>query len=158
MPAFFGILWWRDCRSGLAGPLGALFCFGVASYLMCPPMARTLELGVVELPFFFGCFGAAVFFWLFSQNLFNDGFRLRLWHRGVLLLAEALGTGRWLVRQTAPDFGAEFDLVGILLLAHQLLSLTLLVCALVLAYQGRAGDGDPPSLALLDHTLELALE
>ena len=140
MLAFFAVLWWRDCRGQLTGPLGALFCFGVASYLMCPPMARAWELGVIEAPFFFGCFGAAVFFWLFSQALFDDGFRLRPWHGGVLLLAEALGTGRWLVRQTAPEFGAEVDLAGILLLAHQLLSLTLIVSTLVLAYLGRAGD------------------
>lgn len=138
--AFFAILWWRDCRDRPAGPLGTLFCFGVASYLICPPMARTWEFGVFELPIFFGCFGAAVFLWLFSQALFDDGFRLSPWHGGVLLLAEGLGAGRWLARHMAPDLDAEFDLAGILLLAHQLLSLILIISALVLAYLGRAGD------------------
>ncbi len=138
--AFFSVLWWRGCRSQRAGWLGVLFCFGVASYLLCPPLARIWQFGVIEAPFFFGCFGSAVFFWLFSRALFEDSFRLRAWHGGLLLLAEGLGTARWLLQDVVTDLEAGSDLVDILLLMHQLLSLALIAWALALAYLGRAGD------------------
>ena len=140
MLAFLAIVWWRDLRGHLAGPLLAVFCFGVASYLLCPPLARTWQLGLIEVPFFIGCFGAAVFFWLMSRALFDDAFRLRLRHFGLLLLAESLHGGRWLINQGAAGVEWGVDLAAILLIAHQLLSLTLIVAALLQAQLGRAAD------------------
>jgi AraC-like DNA-binding protein len=75
-----------------------------------------------------------------SRALFDDGFTVRPWHGGVLLLTEALGGGRWLVRSGWLTIDRSDDIAGVLLIAHQLLSLTLTVSALVLAYLGREGD------------------
>ena len=58
------------------GPLGALYLMGIAAYLLCPPVARHWHLGWTEFIFFVGCFGAAVYFRLFSRAMFGDSFRL----------------------------------------------------------------------------------
>ena len=152
MLAFIAIVWWRDLRGHLAGPLVALFSFGVASYLLCPLLHRSWQFGLIELPFFFGCFGGAVFFWLMSRALFDDGFRLRIWHAGLLVFAEALHGVRWLINRSESTIGIElgFDLSSILLTAHQLLSLALTVAALVQAHLGRADDLVEARLRLRD--------
>ncbi len=136
--AFVAILWLRDSRGNLVGPMGALFCFAIASYLLCPPLYRHWQLGVLEAPFFFGCYGAAVFFWLMSRAIFDDGFRLRLWHGGLLLIMEVLGV--WQRLGESQVLGAGFELGQVPLVLHQLLSLGITVSALILAFLGRAGD------------------
>lgn len=92
------------------------------------------------MPFFIGCFGGAVFFRLMSRALFDDAFRLRLRYFGLLVLAESLHGGRWLINQGAAEVEWSVDLAAILLIAHQLLSLTMIVAALLQAQLGRAAD------------------
>jgi AraC-like DNA-binding protein len=140
MLAFNAVLWLRGLRGSLVGPLGALFCFGIASYLLCPPLVRVWQLGLLELPFFFGCFGVAVFFWLMSRAIFDDRFRLRPWHGAVLLVMEGLGGWHRYTQSLPPETRTTFDPAQLSLVLHQLLSLGITVSALVLAFLGRAGD------------------
>lgn len=140
MLAFSAVLWLRDLRASLAGPLGALFCFGVASYLLCPPLVRIWDLGLLELPFFFGCFGVAAFFWLMSRAIFDDSFRLRPWHGGVLLVLEGLGGWHRYTQSLPPETRATLDPAQLSLVVHQLLSLAITIHALALAFLGKADD------------------
>lgn len=139
MLSFIAILWLRDLRRSLAGQLGSLFCFGVASYLLCPPLDRIWQLGLLEFPFFFGCFGVAMFFWLMSRAIFDDGFRLRPWH-ALLLIMEVLGGWHLYAQTLPPQNRATVDPAQLSLVLHQLLSLGITISALVLASLGRAGD------------------
>jgi len=90
-----------------------------------------------EWPFFFGCFGAAGFFLAMSRAIFDDGFSLRPWHGGVLVILEGLGFWHHF-GQGAP--GPDIDTVQLALVGHQLLSLGITVAALVQAFAGRAED------------------
>lgn len=132
MLSFVALLWLRDARDRLAGLMAALFCFGVISYLLCPPLVRDWQWGILEAPFYFGCFGAAVFFYLMSRAFFDDRFRLQAWHAGLLILMIALGAWHRL--------GVDIASAQIALVLHQLLSLAVTVAALVLAFLGKAGD------------------
>jgi hypothetical protein len=135
--AFTAILWLRDLRGSLVGVLGALFCFGIISYLLCPLLDRTWAVCLLEVPFFFGCFGVAVFFWLMSRALFDDSFRLRPWHGVLLLVMEALGGWHLFLPTLLDEAGAAFAELPLTL--HQLLSLGITVAAVILAFlrQGR---------------------
>ena len=52
----------RDLSFSLVGYLVAVFCFGVASYLICPIIAVHGELGPLDVVIYFGCFGMPIFF------------------------------------------------------------------------------------------------
>ncbi len=130
---------WRTA----VGMLGALFAFGVASYLICPLLARDWRIGAWENLFLFGCFGVAVFFWLFSRALFDDRFRLNPAH--ALAVAAVVGIGFW--RHHAPWFplgtAAAADFRGLqpwLAALPQFLSLSFVVLALAQAQLGRGPD------------------
>lgn len=140
MAAFVALIWLRDAGRSQAGKLVALFAFGVLSYLLCPPMARQWNLGVLEAPFFVGCFGVAVFFYLMARAIFDDGFRLRWWHGALLVTAEVLGVSRWLLTERWGDHPDAVNAASHLLLLHQLLSLGLTGLALALAARGWSAD------------------
>ncbi|MDE0942267.1 MAG: helix-turn-helix domain-containing protein [Alphaproteobacteria bacterium] len=147
MLTFLAMLWLRDTHKSLPGRLAALFLFAIVSYLLCPPLDRHWQLGILELPIFFGCFGAALFFYLMSRAVFDDQFRLRPWHAVILLTMEAMGFWH---RYGGPpaaitsagevSFFASFDPGQIALVLHQMLSLGLTLAALILALTGKAAD------------------
>jgi AraC-like DNA-binding protein len=137
---YIALVWLRDAGRHPSGWLVALFAFGVASYLLCPPMAREWQLGLVEVPFFAGCFSVAVFFFLMTCTIFDDSFRLRWWHGFLVLVAVMLGAARWLITQQAEGGTAAAEATGMLLLAHQILSLGLTGFALIVAARGLPAD------------------
>jgi len=138
--AFIAVLWFRDVQRKQLGILVALFCFSIASYLMCPPMAREWQLGIIEVPFFIGCYTAAVFFFLMSQAIFDDQFRLRPWNAALLLVMIALGFWHRYADSLNPDTNVAFNSATLSLALHQILSLGITISALILARKGKDGD------------------
>lgn len=129
----------RDLRTSLVGGLVAVFCFGVASYLVCPLIATSWDLGPFELALYFGCFGVPAFFWLLSRSIFDDQFRLAPVHWVVLGVLEALGFWH-LAELTHGPWLSDFDTLTTSLVAHQFSSLGIIVWSLVAAYRGRKID------------------
>jgi len=123
------------------GPLAALYLFGVVGYLLCPLVARHWHLGWVEVIFFIGCFGAAVYFWLFTRAMFEDSFRLRPYHAIAILAV----VGFALVQRYAatpdtlfgPDPSAGRKIYAVI---PQILSLCFVLLALTQAQIGRRDD------------------
>ena len=123
------------------GPLGALYLYGVIAYLLCPPVARDWHLGWLEVFFFVGCFGAAVYFWLFTRALFNDSFRFTPYHALPIIVV----VGFALVQRYAADADAVFgpgggaakEIYGVI---PQILSLSFVLLALAQAQIGRRDD------------------
>jgi len=138
--AFTLTVWLRDLRNRLVGPLGALFFFCVISYLLCPPLARDWQLGVFEIPFFIGCFGAAPVFWLFSRAIFDDQFQVRWWHGAIVLAMELLGIGHRLSKWDAGVPSSVWGDPQLYLFAHQIASLAITLSALMLALSGWRDD------------------
>lgn len=123
------------------GPLAALYLFGVIGYLLCPLVAREWHLGWVEVIFFIGCFGAAVYFWLFTRAMFNDSFRLRPYHAIAILAVVGFALVQ---RYTAtpdtlfgPDPSAGRKIYAVI---PQILSLAFVLLALTQAQIGRRYD------------------
>ncbi len=138
--AFVAILWLRDARKRLTGVLVAVFMFGVISYLLCPPLDRHWQFGILEVPFFIGCYGAALFFYLMSRAIFDDGFRLQTWHLLLLAILEGLGAWHRFGLAVITDIVLPFHSEQLPLVLHQLLSLGITITALVLALLGRSND------------------
>lgn len=109
MLAFIAILWLWNAHRTVTGLLVALFCFSIASYLLCPPMVRHWQLGVIELPFFAGCFSAALFFYLMSRAIFDDQFQLRPWHLALFCLMVGLGAVHRYGAGLPPESGFQTD-------------------------------------------------
>ncbi|TGK18368.1 helix-turn-helix domain-containing protein [Leptospira kmetyi] len=67
--------------------LGSLFCASLIFYFLCPMFARNhaefhpILIIVVHM----GCYSVSIFFYLFVRSLFEDEFRLRIWH-GLLFV------------------------------------------------------------------------
>jgi AraC-like DNA-binding protein len=86
----------RDHGRLLAARLGALFAVGTSAYAICSaagmqgPHAWAFPLLALSA-------GNNVVFWLLAAALFDDGFRLRLWHVGLWALMVALGLGDCLI-------------------------------------------------------------
>ncbi len=137
---FMGVLWLREARRHQSGLMVTLFCYSVASYLLCPPLDRYWQLGPMEWPFFMGCFSVAGFFFLMSRGIFSDRFRFRPWHAGMLFFLVLLGSWhRYGTDISAGLFGSN-ALAELPLVTHQMFSLGITVSALLLAWQEKAGD------------------
>ena len=129
----------RDLRFSLVGYLVAVFCFGVATYLICPVIAVHGDLGLLDVLIYFGCFGNPVFFLLLSQSIFDDRFRLRPAHGALLALVEMLGFWR-LAELIYGPWNWGFDTTAASLIAQQFAALGIIVWSLVAAYRGRRID------------------
>lgn len=123
------------------GPLGALYLLGIVGYLLCPPVARDWHLGWVEVIFFIGCFGAAVYFWLFTRAMFDDSFRLRPYHALAVLAVVGFGLAQRYAASPEAVFGIEASAgKKIYSVIPQILSLCFVVLALTQAQIGRRDD------------------
>ncbi|MER9586172.1 hypothetical protein [Mesorhizobium sp. M0276] len=129
----------RDLRFSLVGYLVALFCFGVASYLICPVIAVHGNLGPLGILIYFGCFGNPVLFLLLSQSIFDDRFRLRPEHGALLALVEMVGFWR-LAELIYGPWNWGVDTASASLIAQQFAALGIIVWSLVAAYRGRRID------------------
>lgn len=123
------------------GTLGALYLLGIVGYLLCPPVARDWQLGWVEVVFFIGCFGAAVYFWLFTRAMFDDSFRLRPYHALAVLAVVGFGLAQRYAASPEAVFGIDASAgKKIYSVIPQILSLCFVVPALTQAQIGRRDD------------------
>lgn len=65
--------------------LGSLFTSSLIAYFICPWLDHSTNIFISVLVHT-GCFSVSIFFYLFVSSLFEDGFKLKLWH-GVLFLS-----------------------------------------------------------------------
>lgn len=112
-----------------------LFAYSVMAYMLCSSITLFPRLGPFQYLVMPGCAGLPFFFWWFSSALFNDAFRIRLWHGVLFALLE--GLGHWM----AFGPGMELDMAntgGLVL--HHVIALGLAFSALFEALNSRAGD------------------
>ncbi|TGK43484.1 helix-turn-helix domain-containing protein [Leptospira andrefontaineae] len=64
--------------------LGSLFTSSLIAYFICPWLDHSTNIFILILVHT-GCFSVSIFFYLFVSSLFEDGFKLKIWH-GVLFL------------------------------------------------------------------------
>ncbi|PKA16848.1 helix-turn-helix domain-containing protein [Leptospira haakeii] len=65
--------------------LGSLFISSLIAYFICPWLDHSANLFLLILVHS-GCFSVSIFFYLFVSSLFEDGFKLKVWH-GVLFFS-----------------------------------------------------------------------
>jgi AraC-like DNA-binding protein len=128
----------RDVRPLQTGVWLGLFCLSALAHLLCP-LALAGSFSASTLLLQLGCFGLPGFFWLAASALFNERFRAGPLHLAALVVLEGLGFWHF---GTAPGTPLilSVDARGIALVAHQFLSLALVVWVLISAYRGRAND------------------
>jgi AraC-like DNA-binding protein len=128
---------------GVVGGLGALYAFGVAGYLLCPPVIRQTENLALEIGVLAGCLGVGVYFWLFSRALFVERFRPGLRHAAAVLSVLGLAY----LSHYVPDLpdrllglGPESPAAQFYRRLTQILGLAFVVLALAQAELGKADD------------------
>ena len=82
----------RDYGGLVAARLGALFAVGTGAYAITSAAGFSAHLGAWAIPLLAMSAGNNVVFWTLSAALFDDGFRLRWWHRALWLLLVVAGT------------------------------------------------------------------
>lgn len=118
-----------------AGVAMLLFAVSVMAYMLCSSRTLFPLLGPFQYLVMPGCVGLPFFFWWFSNALFNDAFRIRLWHGLLLALLE--GLGHWMA--FGPRMGPELVNTGSLVL-HHVIALGLAFFALFEALKSRDSD------------------
>lgn len=118
-----------------AGVAMLFFAVSIMAYMLCSSRTLFPLLGPFQYLVMPGCVGLPLFFWWFSSALFNDAFRIRLWHG--LFLAFLEGLGYWMA--FGPRLGPELVSTGILVL-HHVIALGLAFAALFEALKSRDSD------------------
>jgi len=107
----------RDFRSVVAGRLAVAFALGSAVHAVASAIGSTAPVSIWHAPLVAISTGNIVVFWLFTRALFDDAFKMRLWH--VLIWAAVAGFSfvncAWIAPASAGN--ARFSIVAINLLA-----------------------------------------
>lgn len=119
----------------LSARLTALFFTGTGGYLICSSPINIVGDGMAAQIAYAFCRMNAVFFWLFAQSLFVDGFRLRAGHWGLIVAMVAFG---YLAYPWALDSGLSYGRT--LAVAYQVCELALALHALWIVWRGYGGD------------------
>ncbi len=100
----------RDHGRLLAAKLGAVFAAGGAVYAIWSAPELRAELGAWRVPMMAIANGDNVIFWLFARALFDDDFRLRPWHAGLVaaVVAPVLVCG-WVLRPMYSPLAGPID-------------------------------------------------
>ena len=70
----------RDYRGVVAGRLAAAFALGSAAHAVTYAIGSTSPVSIWHAPLIAISTGNIVVFWLFTRALFDDAFKMRLWH------------------------------------------------------------------------------
>ena len=70
----------RDFRDVVAGRLAAAFALGSAAHAVTYAIGATSPVSIWHAPLIALSTGNIVVFWLFTRALFDDAFKMRLWH------------------------------------------------------------------------------
>src|SRR5713226_3114246 len=71
---------YRDYRGVVAGRLAAAFALGSAAHAVTYAIGSTSPVSIWHAPLIAISTGIIVVFWLFTRALFDDAFKMRLWH------------------------------------------------------------------------------
>ncbi len=132
----------KDYGQARVGQLGALFLFSTISYLFCGRFDG-MGIWVVLGPLFYiGCYTSPLCFWLFVRAIFDDSFRVKIWHGAVFLLFLVVGFGIQLLPDTVDGNKNFIELSpqDIAFLLRQILALVFVLHALALTGLGREED------------------
>jgi AraC-like DNA-binding protein len=106
----------RDYRAAVAGRLAAAFALGSAAHAVTYAIGAASPVSIWHAPLIAISTGNIVVFWLFTRALFDDAFKLRLWH--ALVWAAVAGFSfincAWIAPVSAGN--VRFSLVAINLL------------------------------------------
>ena len=105
----------RGFGTVLAGRLAAAFAIGSAAHAVTASIGNTGPISATHAPLIAISTGNVVVFWLFTQALFHETFRLRRWHALVWagVVAFSFVNCTWL----APASGARLSIIAVNLLA-----------------------------------------
>lgn len=124
----------RDAGRTWAGRLSAAFMATAAAYLLCSSAYVRAAAGEA-LPLLVAvCLAGPAILWLGALAIFQENFRPRLWHGGVILAIEFFG----LASLGTVDLGRASG--ELFTLAHRLLVVALYGHALWIAWHGRRDD------------------
>lgn len=120
--------------------LGALYCLGVAAFVLTSAREAGQFLGHWRYPLVLLCVTKAAWFWLFAKSLFADDFRLRPAQLGIVASVGVYGLWQQLAYVPAARSGLVTAGERAAALGFELLVLALVVLALIEAWRGLAGD------------------
>lgn len=105
----------RGFGTVLAGRLAAAFAIGSAAHAVTASIGATGPISAAHAPLIAISTGNVVVFWLFTRALFDETFRLRVWHALVWAVVAAFSfvNCMWL----APASGARLSIIAVNLLA-----------------------------------------
>lgn len=131
-----GLLVLREKRAHLAASIVVAFALGLIAYLLCSaPFWATLPTwlrAVLTL----GCLANPLLFWLLSQSIFADGFKLGARHVLMFVAIEALGL--WYLFGLRSEQGSALEtLAGT---ALRFVAVALIGAAIITAFRGRVPD------------------
>lgn len=116
------------------------FVARLASYMICSsPVFPTLP-GALRGLILIGCLANPVLFWLLARSIFEDHFKLRLWHGAMLAAIVCAG---WLHVHVFSPVGTsapESIVFSMLNVALRVISILFVLAALFSAFSGRAMD------------------
>jgi AraC-like DNA-binding protein len=127
---FFALLLLRCAGRLPALRLAALLPVGLAAFAVTS--TRGVQLGLLELPLTLLCLANPVWFWIFTEAIFDDDFRVEPRHLAVLLSVLIVGGWHELAMR-APPYGPLHWLYTALVIA-------LLIVPLVRLLRQRSGD------------------
>jgi AraC-like DNA-binding protein len=106
----------RDFRGVAAGRLAVAFALGSAAHVLTYAIGSTVPVSIWHAPLIAISTGNIVVFWLFTRALFDDAFKLRVWH--LLVWAAVAGFSfvncAWIAPASAGNL--RFSIIAINLL------------------------------------------
>src|ERR1700754_3280515 len=111
----------RDVRQSVAGRLAIAFALGSAAHAATVGIGVAPAISIWHAPLIAFSTGNIVVFWLFTRALFDDSFRLRLWHGVIWLAVVAFSFVNCAV--LAPAGGGRLGLIVVNLLVLRFIAL-----------------------------------
>src|SRR5882757_2381743 len=116
----------RGFGTVLAGRLAAAFALGSAAHAVSYSIGSTSPVSIWHAPLIALSTGNVVVFWLFTRALFDDGFKLRLWHGPVWAAVAAFSfvTCMWIVPAASGSIRPSIIAINLLALGFIVLAVT----------------------------------
>jgi AraC-like DNA-binding protein len=107
----------RGFGTVLAGRLAAAFALGSAAHAVSYSIGSTSPVSIAHVPLIALSTGNVVVFWLFTRALFDDAFKLRVWHGLVWAAVAAFSFVNCLWIAPAPGGNVRLSIIAINLIA-----------------------------------------
>ena len=107
----------RGFGTVLAGRLAAAFALGSAAHAVSYSIGATSQVTIAHAPLIAFSTGNVVVFWLFTRALFDEAFRLRVWHGLVWAAVAAFSFVNCLWIAPATGGSVRFSIIAVNLIA-----------------------------------------